>query len=95
MPYHGKNIQDPAMYKIFILPSAQKDFNNLQGKIFVQIKNKISSLSTNPRPSGSLKLTADEGYRLRSGDYRILYRIEDKEKIIYIYRIKHRKEAYK
>jgi mRNA interferase RelE/StbE len=83
------------VYKIFILPQAQRDLDNLQSKIFNQIKSKISLLSNNPRPSGCLKLTAEEGYRLKTGDYRILYRIEDKEKIIYIYRIKHRKEVYK
>jgi len=83
------------VYKIFILPQAQKDLDNLQTKIFNQMKNKISLLSNNPRPSACLKLTAEEGYRLKTGDYRILYRIDDKEKIIYIYRIKHRKEAYK
>ncbi len=43
---------------------------------------------------GCLKLMAEEGYRLRSGNYRIIYRINDKEKTVYIYRIKHRKEAY-
>jgi len=83
------------VYKIFILPPAQKDLDNLPTKIFNQMKNKISLLSNNPRPSGCLKLTAEEGYRLKTGDYRILYRIDDKEKIIYIYRIKHRKEVYK
>jgi len=83
------------VYKIFILPQAEKDLDNLQIKIFNQMKNKISSLSNNPRPSGCLKLTVEEGYRLKTGDYRILYRIDDKEKIIYIYRIKHRKEVYK
>jgi len=83
------------VYKIFILPQAQKDLDNLQTKIFNQMKNKISLLSNNPRPSGCLKLTAEEGYRLKTGDYRIIYRIDDKEKIIYVYRIKHRKEAYK
>ena len=83
------------MYKIFILPQAQKDLDNLQTKIFNQMKNKISLLSNNPRPSGCLKLTAEEGYRVKTGDYRIVYRIDDRQKIIYIYRIKHRKEAYK
>lgn len=83
------------MYKIFILPQAQKDLDNLQTKTFKQIKNKILLLPQNPRPFGCLKLTAEEGYRLKTGDYRILYRIDNKQKIIFIYRIKHRKEAYK
>lgn len=83
------------MYKIEIIPAAQKDLDNLEKKFFQQIKDKINSLSSQPRHSQCLKLTADEGYRLRSGDYRILYRIDDKNKIIYIYRIKHRKDSYR
>ena len=82
------------MYKILLLSQAQKDLDEFSGKIFQQIKDKILSLSKNPRPYGCLKLTAEEGYSLRSGNYRIIYRINDKEKIVYIYRIKHRKEAY-
>lgn len=83
------------MYKILILPQAKKDLDSFRGKIFNQIKNRILSLSKNPRPSGCLKLTAEEGYRLRSGNYRIIYRISDEKNVIYIYRIKHRKETYK
>jgi mRNA interferase RelE/StbE len=75
------------MYKIFILPQAQKDLNNFQSKIFDRIRNKISLLSQNPHPPGCLKLTANEGYCLRTGNYRILYRIDNKEKVVYIYRI--------
>jgi len=83
------------MYKIFVLPQAQKDLDNLKGKIFQQIKKKISSLCIHPRPFGCLKLTAQDGHRLRAGNYRILYRISDKEKLVYIYRIKHRKAVYR
>ena len=83
------------MYEIRIIPSARKDLDGLDEKVFTQIKNKIISLASNPRPSGSLKLTAEEGYRIRSGNYRILYRIDDKNNIIYVYRIKHRKESYR
>jgi mRNA interferase RelE/StbE len=82
------------VYEILLLPPAQKDLDVFRGKVFEQIKDKISYLSQNPRPPGCLKLTAEEGYRLRSGKYRIIYRIDDEEKKVYIYRIKHRKEAY-
>ena len=82
-------------YKVEVIPSAQKDMDNLEKRFFEQIKDKINSLKSNPRPSNCLKLTAEEGYRIRSGDYRILYRIDDKNKAIYIYRIKHRKESYR
>ncbi len=83
------------MYKIYLLPKAQKDLDALKGKVFQQLREKITALGENPRPPGSIKLTAEEGYRLKSGSYRIICRIEDREKIVYIYRIKHRKEAYR
>ena len=83
------------MYKIEILPPAKKDLDSLENRFFTQVKNEIIPLASNPRPHGFQKLTADEGYRIRSGNYRILYRVDDKNKIIYIYRIKHRKESYR
>jgi mRNA interferase RelE/StbE len=83
------------VYDILLLPTAQKDLDQLRGKLFDQIRVKILALGENPRPQGCLKLTAENGYRLRAGDYRILYRIDDKAEKIFIYRVKHRKEAYK
>ena len=83
------------MYKIQIIPSAIKDLDRLDKKFFTQIKAKILALSSDPRPPYCLKLTAEEGYRLRNGNYRVLYRIDDKSKIVYIYRVKHRKESYR
>ncbi|HCJ66009.1 MAG TPA: hypothetical protein DHV62_01455 [Elusimicrobia bacterium] len=83
------------MYEIKILPSAQKDLDSLEKNIFERIKTKIIQLKENPRLPGAIKLTAEEGYRIRIGDYRILYRLDDKEQKIYLYRVKHRKEAYR
>ncbi|MBU4311426.1 MAG: type II toxin-antitoxin system RelE/ParE family toxin [Candidatus Omnitrophica bacterium] len=83
------------MYKIQIIPSAIKDLDRLDKKFFDQIKKRILALSSNPRPVNSLKLTNEQGYRIRNGDYRILYRIDDTDKLVYIYRIKHRKDVYK
>ena len=82
------------MVEVFLLPPAQKDLDGLEVRIFRQIIKKIRALSDEPRPNGCLKLTAEEGYRIRMGDYRILYRIDDGAKRIFIYRIKHRKDAY-
>ncbi len=83
------------MYKLKILPHAQKDIGHLQNKIFNNIKDKIINLANDPRPNGAIKLTNEDGYRIRIGDYRVLYRIEDKSKEIFIYRVKHRREAYR
>ena len=82
------------MLKIFLLPSAQKELDRLEARDFARILKRIRALSEDARPPGSLKLTEGDGYRLRAGDYRILYRIDDAAKRVYIYRIKHRKDVY-
>lgn len=82
------------MYELFVLPPAQKDLDRLEVSVFERILKKIRALSKDARPPGCLKLTGDEGYRLRVGDYRILYRIDDESKRIFIYRVKHRKDVY-
>ena len=82
------------MYEPFVLPPALTDLDRLEASVFERILKKIRALSKDARPSGCLKLTRDEGYRLRVGDYRILYRVDDALKRIFIYRIKHRKDVY-
>jgi len=82
-------------YTLKIIPKAQGDLNDIKGKDFDFIKRKILFLSKNPRPFGCKKLTREEGYRIRSGSFRVLYRIDDSAKEVIIYRIKHRKEAYR
>lgn len=84
------------MYEIKIIPSARKDLDSLPEKLFEAVKTAILSLSENPRPHGSIKLSDEEnGYRIRTREIRILYRINDKTKEVIIYRIRHRREAYR
>jgi len=82
------------VYELLLLPAAQKDLDKLDAQVFARIIKKIRTLSKDARPPDGLKLTDEDGYRIRTGDYRILYRIDDALKRIYIYRIKHRKDAY-
>lgn len=82
------------MYDIFVLPPAQRDLDKLEASDFARIIKKIRGLSREPRPVGCLKLTGEEGYRIRVGDHRVLCRIDDPSKRIYLYRVKHRKDAY-
>ena len=82
------------MYDIFVLPPAQRDLDKLEASDFARIIKKIRGLSREPRPAGCLKLTGEEGYRIRVGDHRVLYRIDDPSKRVYLYRVKHRKDAY-
>jgi len=83
------------MYRLKVIAQAQKDLDAFPVKAFEKIKKRILGLSSNPRPFGAIKLTQEEGCRIREGDYRILYRIDDTLKEVIIYRVKHRKEAYR
>jgi mRNA interferase RelE/StbE len=82
------------VYEIFLLPTAQRDLDRLTASVSERVLGKIRALVKEARPHGCLKLTAEEGYRLRVGDHRILYRIDDASKRVYIYRVRDRKDVY-
>jgi len=82
-------------YIVKIIRAAEKDLDAIRGRDFDAIKTKILSLSRNPRPFGSKKMTHEEGYRMRQGDFRILYRVDDRAGEVMIYRIKRRGSAYR
>ncbi len=84
-----------AKYKIEFKKSAAKELNKLDSKVIKRIISKIKSLENNPRPEYCVKLTSEERYRIRIGNYRILYEIIDDLLIIYIIKVAHRKDGYK
>jgi len=81
-------------YKIEIKKSATKEIARLPKNVLKRVLTKIQSLSNEPRPSGCKKLTADEKYRVRVGDHRILYSIEDDKLVVYVVKVGHRKKVY-
>ena len=83
------------MYAVLIIPRAQRDLDALPAERFRRIHAAILGLEKEPRGHQTVKLTKEGGYRLRVGDYRILYRIEDAGKQVFVYRVKHRREAYR
>ncbi len=84
------------MYEIIFESNAEKDLLEIPTEILKNLDSKIQQLKKNPRPHGVKKLTGKvEGWRIRIGHYRILYQIDDKEKVIKVYRIKHRREVYR
>ena len=82
-------------YEPLLQPRARKEYLALPTEIVKKITQSIAVLEKNPRSHQSIKLSGGEGYRLRVGDYRILYEIDDSNKKVVIYRIKHRREAYR
>ena len=84
-----------AKYKIRIKKTAIKELNNLPPSDLKKIIQRIQSLADDPRPPGCKKLSGEEKYRIRSGNYRILYMIEDDVLVIYIVKIAHRRDVYR
>jgi mRNA interferase RelE/StbE len=83
-------------YRIDFSKSAEKELLNLPKKIGAQILSKIDLLAINPRPSGCKKLIGSlNSYRIRIGDYRVLYTIEDNILLVDIVTIGNRKDVYR
>ena len=84
-----------AEYNTYFKESVENDFRTIPKKDIIKILQRIESLSSNPRPPGVEKLTGQDRYRLRQGNYRIVYSVQDKELTVWIVRIGHRKDVYR
>lgn len=83
-----------AKYQVSISKAAQKQLNKLNDNIATPILDAIATLAANPRPAGVKKLKGRDGYRIRKGDYRIIYDIHDYVLIVDVIAIGHRKDIY-
>jgi mRNA interferase RelE/StbE len=84
------------MYRVLATRRAQKDFNRLTPRIAGQVRRKIEQLAENPRPQDVKKVISLPGLlRVDSGEYRILYAVNESERTVVIERIRHRREAYR
>jgi mRNA interferase RelE/StbE len=80
-----------ADYKVLIEPSAALELEQIPKKDRQQLVLKITRLVTNPRPCGCQKLSGTDDYRIRQGDYRLMYSIDEQEKTVRIFKVAHRK----
>ena len=85
------------MYTINIVQSALRELQKLEKPAIKRLEKAITALAKNPRPIGVKKLrgNTDALYRIRSGDYRVIYSIEEEIKVVDIRKIGHRKDIYK
>ena len=84
-----------ASYSLFIKPSAAKEIEAVPKPDRRRIVSKIMSLSSDPRPPDCEKLSGHDQYRIRQGNYRILYEIHDVKLIVVIVKIGHRRDVYR
>ena len=83
-------------YQVAILPVALRQLNALDRTVRVRIRNRIDALAENPRPHGAKALRGDvDTLRLRVGDHRILYRVEDRQLVVLVITVGHRREVYR
>ena len=84
-----------ASYRLLIKASASKDIEAIPKRDRRRIVSTIASLSSNPRPTGCEKLSGHDQYRIRQGNYRILYEIHDLDLIVVVVKVGHRREVYR
>lgn len=82
-------------YSVYLKKSAEKELLSLSSATHDKVVKHLVELEQNPLPKGVKKLRGIEAYRLRVGDYRVLFQINSKKKIIEIIAIAHRKDAYR
>lgn len=82
------------IYQVLVEKRIEKQIASIPQKDYLKIKEAILSLAKNPRPLGFKKLSAREGYRIRVGDYRVIYQIEDQRLLVIILSVGNRKDIY-
>ena len=83
------------MYRLEVSHTAHRQIRRLPAQTQERVNSVITRLAENPRPPGAKKLTARDGYRVRVGDYRILYQVDDGAKVVIIYRVMSRGDVYR
>lgn len=84
------------MFEILLERSAERDLDRLPSRIFDRAIASIQSLKNNPRPHGCRKLSGTKSdWRIRVGDYRVIYEINDHAKAVRIMKVRHRREVYR
>jgi mRNA interferase RelE/StbE len=85
-----------ADYSVVFARSASKELRSLDAALALRILKRIESLSSNPRPPGIVKLEGSRDlWRVRVGDWRVIYRIVDRECLVDVISVRHRREAYR
>jgi mRNA interferase RelE/StbE len=82
-------------YRVLLSRSARKQLERLSGETEDRVLTKLSALESNPRPAGCKKLTNRDAWRIRVGDYRVIYEIADAIRVVRVNRVRHRREVYR
>lgn len=83
-----------ARYSLVVKESVAKDFRGIPKHDVLRILKAIESLADEPRPVGCEKLSSQEKYRVRQGVYRIIYEVQDRQLIVCVVKVGHRRKVY-
>lgn len=84
------------MYEVYLEKSAEQDLKRLSADAFKRLINYIKALTKTPRPVECHKIVGSKSdWRIRVGNYRIIYEIDDKVKVVNVMRVRHRREVYR
>lgn len=90
----GRAAPMPA-YRVDVQRSAERDLDRLAPALFERITARLAELAADPRPPAAERLVGIDAYRLRVGDYRVIYEISDRERVVVVTRVRHRREVYR
>ncbi len=82
-------------YRVELTPAAQRDLKRVEVSVARRISQTLAALAEEPRPFGSRRLRESDLYRVRVGDYRIIYQTRDAILVVLIVRVRHRSEVYR
>ena len=82
-------------YQVLILRRAQKALAELPVRDYVRVRDAIAALAQTPRPAGCLKLSGREAWRIRVGNYRVIYEIDDSRITVLVVDVGHRRDVYR
>ena len=84
-----------AKFDLVFKESVSKDLKEISKQDVQRILERIDALRDEPRPQGSVKLSGKEYYRVRQGNYRIIYAIQDSQLVVIVIKVGHRREVYR
>ena len=84
------------MHNILLEKRAERDLKKLQAETFHRVIQQIKKLAENPRPTGARKISGSkDDWRIRIGEYRVIYEVDERTKSVKIMRVRHRRDAYR
>ena len=85
-----------TMYRVLLERAAEKDLSRLSSETHDRVITAIQALARNPRPPGCRKLSGSQNdWRIRVGDYRVVYEVADEIRVLRVNRVRHRREVYR